>query len=172
MVVRDVSVDKQTTQERRLLIELLAERLETTPEWVRSMGLPLLVRQTRGKTMSLEVADHCLRGLPRPNAGNGAQRDEAEATEGERRDTRWDKDRAAFRRLQPELQRKYPGKFIAFEEGEVVAVGDTRWEAADEAHRITGEAKSRVVRHVDEDIPPIRDVGVRLDRPRSMERIK
>jgi len=172
VVVRNVSVDKKIAQERRLLIELLAERLETTPEWVRSRGLPLLVRQTRGKTMSLEIADHCLRGLPRPNADNTAQRDEAEATEVERRDTRWDKDRTAFQRLQPELQREYPGKFIAFEDGEVIAIGDTRWEAADEAHRITGVAKSRVVRHVDEDIPPIRNVGVRLDRPRSMERTK
>ena len=181
MVVRDVGVDKQTLQERRLLIELLAERLGTTPEWVRSEGLPALLQATRDATMPLEAAVDYLRGLRQLGAANSPQPSQAEhrpqspADEErarEQRDTRWDEDRAAFQRLQPQLQCDYPGKFVAFEDGKVVAVGDTRLEAAEEANRVTGEARSRLVRHVDEDIPPIRRVNVRLDRPRSVERIK
>lgn len=94
------------------------------------------------------------------------------ARERERRDARWHKDLAAFQRMQPELKRKHPGKYVAFEDGEVIAVGDTRQVTAGEAHRITGEAKSRIVRHVDDDDYSVREVRVWLGKPRAMERIR
>ena len=85
------------------------------------------------------------------------------------RERLWDEELAAFLRLRPELQRKYPGKFVAFEDGEVIAVGDTGQATAQEACRLTGQIKSRLVRHVDESDDAVDIVHIRLDKPRSVE---
>lgn len=158
MVVRTVTTDNLAAQERRLLIELLAERLGTTPEWVRSEGLPRLLQLARSEALSLEAAVGYLRRMARPGFEPPVHpQDEPE-----------DEDVATFVRLLPELRRKYPGKYIAMDGGKVVAVGNTPREAARLASERTGRVTSYFVRGVEEGAPEVEEVYLRLGRPREV----
>ncbi len=77
----------------------------------------------------------------------------------------WSRERAAFVRLLPELRRAHPGKYVAIDGDEVVGIGDTRREAAEQGWERLGQTKSLAIRNVDEGPPQTRVVHLRGDRP-------
>ena len=168
----------------RSLIDRLVAEVGMSREWVESVYLPSLRRLPALLELTEGVPEGDVQQLERllarigeragadDDTGVPAQeeqdRGEAEAAMRARHE-QWDEELSAFLRLRPELQRKYPGKFVAFEDGKVIAVGDTGQATAEEACRLTGQIKSRLVRHVDESDDAVDVVHVRLDKPRSVE---
>ncbi len=168
----------------RSLIDRLVAEVGMSREWVEAVYLPSLRRLPALLELVEAVPEGDREELERLVARIGEraganddtsapaqeQQDRGEAEAAVRaQNEQWDEELAAFLRLRPELQRKYPGKFVAFEDGEVIAVGDTGQATAEEACRLTGQIKSRLVRHVDESDDAVDVVHVRLDKPRSVE---
>jgi hypothetical protein len=52
---------------------------------------------------------------------------------------KFERERAAFFRLLPELLKSHPGKVVAIHDEQVIAVGDERRPVIDEARRIAGD---------------------------------
>lgn len=122
------------------LVSLLARRLE--------------IRERKAEELQRKLADVC------------QARARREAT----KVRSWNRERAAFVRLLPELQRTHPGKYIAIDGDEVVGVGDTRREAAEQGWERLGLTKSLAIRNVDEGPPQTRVIHLRGDKPRRVLR--
>lgn len=110
----------------------------------------------------VELAERARREEDDPDAMQRHRDDQEQAN-------RWDEELAAFRGLQPELARRHPDRFVAIEDGAVIAVGDTRLEAVERACQQTGEIRSHFVRHVDDTDYSVREEHVWLGKPRSVE---
>jgi hypothetical protein len=109
----------------------------------------------------LQIRERKAEELQRKLEGMSTTQAQREATEVRS----WSRERAAFVRLLPELRRAHPGKYVAIDGDEVVGVGDTRREAAEQGWERLGQTKSLAIRNVDEGPPQTRVIHLRGDRP-------
>jgi len=81
-----------------------------------------------------------------------------------RGDEKWRREKEAFLRVLPDLLKTYRDKFVAIHDGAVVAVGDTRIDAAMKAYERVGYIPLHVGLVTDHPLPKVRILSPRVAR--------